>query len=307
MMRLALALATLATTALLVLLAIGESGSVNSAPPVPPDLGIAPNAVGRVPLVTECFLLEEGDNPNEAVRLVTDNFGGDVVTVVNASFMCEAARKERLGTAATLPLGAPGRFVYECYRILDGADPADPFTLRTRNFGDHRVKVNRAVAMCESARKRHVLADGTVTSTGAIGQSVWECFAIEANTTTDAAITLTTSNFGVDQARTARPVFMCEEARKHTADPAEDDIGHASGIVWECFLLTTEVHRSEPVSLDTYNFGTDEVLVRDPFLMCERARKIASLTFSPVTPQPTGTPTPASTPPAPTETRPPGG
>jgi hypothetical protein len=283
------------------------SQQASSAPPVPPGLDIGANLIGRAPLVTECFLIEEGENPNEPVRLVTDNFGGDVVTVINGVFMCEGARKQRVGTAATLPLGSPGRFVFECFRLLDGANPADPVTLRTHNFGDHRVKVSEAVAMCESARKQHTLADGTVVNIGIPHLAVWECYRIEADRTTDAVVTLETRNFGVDTVRTGRPVLMCEEARKHTADPTKRDIGHASGIVWECFLLEHEIERAEAVTLTTYNFGADEVRVREPFLMCERARKLISLQFFPVTVVPTGTPTPANTPPAPTETERPGG
>jgi len=271
---------------------------VSSAPPVPPDADIAARALGRAPLVVECSLLAEGATPDENVRLVTNNFGGDVVNVQGAFIMCEGAKKQRLDNTAAAPFGAPGRFVYECYRLLNGANPDDPFTLRTANFGDDRVVVGQAVVMCEGAQKVHTTATGLVTTTGTAGHDAWECYLIASNQTHEVPVALTTANFGTDRGLVLRPILMCEDAQKHSADPAQPDVGHPSGLVWECFLLRSDVQRAEPVSLTTQNFGKDDVIVENPLLMCERARKIPTLTFVPVTPVPTatGTPTPATFP-----------
>ena len=275
-------------------------------PPVPPNTDIGPIALGRAPLVVECLELQDGDVQHRTVSLVTKNFGTDEVEVSEPVVMCEGAQKQRQDAAGEPPFGFPGQFVYECYNINHGANPNEPVRLHTLNFADHFVTVGPAVVMCEGAKKVHVTSSGLTFRTGTAGHDVWECFWIfDFSIDQQVPVSLTTANFGTDTGVVSHQYLLCEEARKiagqpHPGDIGQRDIGHASGLVWECLLFEAEVTRHEPVSLETSNFGVDDVVVGQPALMCERASKHSvvpvitpTLTWTPtVTPTFTATSTP---------------
>jgi len=271
-----------------------QDDDVSSAPPGPPGDLVAPS-FGRAPLIVECYELVDGATPDEVVQLETRNFGRDRVQVGTAIAFCEGARKIPVGLDPIIPLGEPGRFVFECFLLEHGDNPADPVQLRTVNFGEEDVIVGQAEIMCESARKDHTLADGTTASLGDPGRAAWECFHIE-GTDRITEVELITRNFGTDLVTVADPAFMCEEARKTSRDATgTHHVGQAGGLVWECFNLRSEVVRNEPIRLTTSNFGEDDVIAVTPVLMCERARKteIFSFDIAPVvTPTPRVTPTP---------------
>ena len=96
------------------------------------------------------------------VRLVTQNFGGNLVRVRNLVMMCELAFKvsrcrARRPGADTTPLPDPAQTrIFACYKLDRGDDPNDPYTLTTANFGTDKVIVRDSNLMCEERSKTRV-------------------------------------------------------------------------------------------------------------------------------------------------------
>lgn len=163
------------------------------------------------PYVFECFRLQAGNVINDPYMLTTKNFGPNKVVVRQLVAMCETAAKAHNG-AVTTP---PDDHVLACYTVAQGSDPKAPVTLLTRNFEQDPAVVRRAVLMCEEAMKeRPPNAAGTPTTFGQATGLVWECFALQQTKTRNAPLTLTTKNFGGDDAVAVRGTLMCERAEK---------------------------------------------------------------------------------------------
>ena len=74
-------------------------------------------------LVFTCFSLSQGQDPNQAVMLDTNNFGKDVVTVRTSNMMCESAFKYRQVVPGTKPVPPQLNAVLQCFRLQKGQDP----------------------------------------------------------------------------------------------------------------------------------------------------------------------------------------
>lgn len=228
------------------------------------------------PQILQCYHLEEGDLQSERALLTTDNFGRDVVGITQATMMCEQARKfhpSTTGDGQGTTTGTLGDHVFECYRLIGGADPDDQVRLTTRNFGDDRVVVRKAVMMCEGARKEHAVEPGQAPgSFGTPGEHVLACYRIQEGDNPQARVELENRNFGKDRVVVGPAVIMCEEANKRTHNNGEG-VGQPNGFVWECYALDEGDDPGATVVLETKNFGKDKVIVRNARMMCERARK----------------------------------
>lgn len=182
-------------------------------------------------------------------------------------------------TPPTRPSQANWR-VYECFTIQRGANPDDPYTLTTRNFGTHRVIVNRATRMCEGAIKSRQTLPSDVLPQPA--PSVWECFDIVSGSFQQRSFWLQTRNFGREQVRVLKPHSLCEEARKirlSSNGAAGQTIGQPTGRVLECFTIEAK-SRNVPYFLRTRNFGLDSVRIGRGNLLCEPAVKQPGGRFS---------------------------
>jgi hypothetical protein len=268
------------------------------APPRGPDDLKAPKGDPGLDVLA-CYEIinEQADEQPLKARMVTDNFGGDVVNILGHSspFFCESALKVNLDADPIQSLGQPGRWLWQCFDVERGANPDDDLSLVTANFGTEPVTVGTAVQMCESAHKRHVTAAGGVIEVGREGAMALHCFSLttplgeEPPERGPNGVELTTVNFGLQLVNIGQTTLLCEEASKHTADPRKRDIGKPTGRVWQCFSIGNGGPPDpEPasVTLTTTNFGTMEVEVGDLFMMCERARKVYSLSATPVDPRP---------------------
>jgi hypothetical protein len=238
--------------------------------------GAAAGQALNAPHILQCYNLDEGDLQSERALMTTDNFGRDVVEITQAIMMCEQASKfhpsdanDGRGTVT----GSMGDQVLQCYRLRGGSDPDDLVGLRTRNFGDDRVIVRRAVMMCEGARKEHQATPGGDTqSFGTPGDRVLMCYRIQEGDNPQATVVLENRNFGEDKVIVGPAVMMCEEANKRTRTN-EEGVGQPTGIVWECYALNEGDDPQATVVLETANFGKDKVIVRHSRMMCERALK----------------------------------
>jgi hypothetical protein len=205
------------------------------------------------------------------VRLVTRNFGGDVVRVRQLALMCEFAYKFPIDVDPSEVSAPSGQAVFACYRIQQGADPGEPYILGTENFGEDRIVVGQAVLMCEQAAKHVDNRSGPVPSSPA----VWQCFALKEGDDANAGKLLVTENFGRDRVVVRQDVLLCESAEKQRpqATGQIEITGAADGRVFACFRLREGDDPNKPVTLETKNFLRDEVSVRQALLMCEPAEK----------------------------------
>lgn len=230
--------------------------------------------------IFECYNLLGGDTHEKHARLVTDNFGGDVVVITQLFLMCEQATKtDETGEVH----GVHDRpVVFACYRMLRGANPDDPVELHTQNFGQDDVDVLRAVAMCEGAKKTPL--ENPDLAIGEPGVHILEAYQIGRGDDPQTVVTLTTQNFREDLVRVRKAMVMMEEAMKETrnADGTIERIGKPTGRVWQCFKLDGGDDPQMRVSLETVNFPLDEVTVGAAIIMCEEARKVPIIEPRPI-------------------------
>lgn len=227
------------------------------------------------PDILQCYNLDEGDLQSEKALLTTDNFGRDAVGITQGFMMCEQAQKYHPSASGGqgTTTGTLGDHVFECYKLVGGADPDDLVRLTTRNFGDDRVIVRQAFMMCEGASKEHVMVPGQPpTSSGTPGEHVLACYSIQEGDNPQAKVELENRNFGKDRVMVEHAVLMCEEGNKRTHDNGEG-VGQPNGFVWECYALNYGEDPQATVVLETKNFGKDKVIVRHARLMCELAKK----------------------------------
>jgi hypothetical protein len=251
--------------------------------------------------VFECFSAQRGPDAAAVVRLITQNFGGDLVRVRNLVMMCELAFKVKPvpGTnpgADPTPLPDPAQTrIFACYKLDRGDDPNDPFTLTTANFGTDKVIVRDSNLLCEEGSKTRVKqpVTGGPPTTVVVGTPtgvVWQCYRLADTQPNDQPFRLLTNNFGRDDVRIGRGVQMCEEAAKQRIDPATNTVvetGKATGNVVECFAVRSGTDPKAPVTLETKNFGKANTVIRRPLMMCEAAKKVPSFTFTgPENPRP---------------------
>jgi hypothetical protein len=102
---------------------------------------------GELELPTyQCFNLTDGNDPNERVPLVTDNFGEDDVVVRRSNLMCEAA-------LVNPDNGELPTEVRQCFTLTGGHDPRREVEVRTDRFGEDSLQVRASTLMCEAALK----------------------------------------------------------------------------------------------------------------------------------------------------------
>jgi hypothetical protein len=178
----------------------------NQPPPHPPEQL----------LISACYRMDGGDNPNEPYILDTKNFGPDDIVVGRAVLMCEQTTKTRIPATGQLPDTAPppDPFISICYITEKGHTINRPFRMVTKNFGPDDLVVGRAVLMCETASKTRPTVPGQVSITGRPTAEVSECYTVLRGDDPQARMLLHTRNFGRDQVTVRQAVFMCEEAKK---------------------------------------------------------------------------------------------
>lgn len=104
--------------------------------------------------VLQCYRILRGDDPEAKVVLETKNFGKEKVVVRQAIVMCEEARAETPDSQDGT-VGQSTGYVWECYRLTDGANPQEKVVLETRSFGRDAVVIGQSSLMCERAKKDH--------------------------------------------------------------------------------------------------------------------------------------------------------
>jgi hypothetical protein len=230
-------------------------------------------------LVFQCYNLSGGDDVKVDVRLVTENFGGDLVRVRNLVMMCELAVKTvppAAGGSDPPPPSPSITRIYACYKIERGADPNDPFVLTTANFGEDVIAVRVSDLLCEQATKTITLPSGQEVTIGQASGFLWQCYRLGGSDVQGGPFRLITNNFGRDDVRVGSGARMCETAAKFRLDATGNVVqsGVATGDVFECFRLGNGDGPAVKAVLETRNFGRDEVEVRRSSLMCEPATKV---------------------------------
>jgi len=262
---------------------------------VVPYSGASPDSQTAPTPVYECYSVAEGQDVATVVRLVTKNFGADLVRVRNLVMMCEFAFKippPPAGIPDNTPPPSPTQTrIFACYRLDGGTDPADPYLLTTANFGTSAVQVRTSNLMCEEASKTRSLPGSVPPIQVTVGQPsgvVWQCYKLARSKSTGGPFRLITNNFGRDDVQIGGAVQMCEEAAKFRLDAAGNVIqsGEATGLVLECFRLGLGDTPNARVSLTTRNFGKDDVTVGLATRMCEPATKQPLFTLFPIPNEP---------------------
>lgn len=256
----------------------------------------APDSQTAPTPVYECYNVAEGQDVATVVRLVTKNFGADLVRVRNLVMMCEFAFKIPPPPAGipdgTPPPSSTQTRIFACYRLDGGIDPADPYLLTTANFGTGVVQVRTSNLMCEEASKTRTLPGSVPPVQVTLGQPsgvVWQCYKLLQRTkSAGGSFRLITNNFGRDDVQIGGAVQMCEEAAKFRLDAAGNVIqsGEATGLVLECFRLGSGNTPNARVALTTRNFGKDDVTVGLATRMCEPATKQPLFTLFPIAIEP---------------------
>lgn len=232
--------------------------------------------------VYECFWVldsyGEASNPNEWVELYTDHYGNDRVLVRQLIWLCESGYKysPQVGAGSSdADSQGSGTRVFACYRIQYGDLVYQTETLYTDNFGADRVLVRNSEIMCDKAQKYHnesvtgSLDDEDVEANGSYGSSVWQCFTLN-GLPKWRAFGIWTGNFDWQLIRVLNGYQLCENASKYHN---YEEHGNANGNFRECFRIEQMSPYWLPqwVELDTRNFGSVNVLVGRPALMCENA------------------------------------
>ena len=180
-----------------------------------------------------CYSILRGDDPNDPVTLVTDNFEGDDVNVRRATYMCEEGTKARVLESTTNDegeqvvdkdnplfghaLGTLSGHDWECFTPENGNDPNQEFYLYTANFGSDEVDVRRSGLMCEQALKfRLLLQPGALQVQFPFEpEPILQCFRIIGGVKLEEElILLKTENFGEDRVQMRNGSLMCENADK---------------------------------------------------------------------------------------------
>lgn len=256
-------------------LAVDAATQGNSEP------GIAPRSPTTATFVYVCYQVELGRDELVAVRLTTENFGGDLVGVRQLVVMCEGAFKTAPGTTVTPPLGP----VFACYELERGQDPADPYLLDTVNFEQDRVNVRNSRMMCESAGKAIPDRPDHPAVPLLDPPEIWQCFEARLGDVHEQDFEFVTHNFGSDRATVRVLLQLCETARKErqVTDAAGNVTvvvsGEATGQVMACYELVEGDDPNVVANLRTKNFRFDRVVVRTAIMMCEPAEKKPILTI----------------------------
>jgi hypothetical protein len=241
-----------------------------SSAPAPDSAVVEGDEQATTTFVWICYDLRGGADEQATVRLITKNFGGDLVRVRKLVRMCEGSYKYPVGTVAPVPPNGP---ILACYIVGKGNNPQDPYQLTTANFGTDQVIVGASRLMCESAIKRHVGSDKPPV--GQTGAPIWQCYNLREGHVIDKEYFYTNQNFGPGLALVRQLVMLCEEAAKERTDAAGNvtTVGQASGAVVACYSITSNQNPAATVVLRTDNFGRDQVAVHQATLLCERADK----------------------------------
>ena len=259
--------------ALAVLLVVLQSGTTTSAQstPTPRDLPIA--GIPNIPaptLVYTCYDVQKGEDVKVDARLITTNFGGDLVTVRRLVMMCELSTKNVIDTTNPKAPPVQDTKIFACYTLDNGTDPNDPYSITTKNFGKDGVIVRTSNLMCESAVKYVTTANGTTQQFGSMNGVIWQCYRLDKGLDPAKPFILANNNFGLNSVRVRIGIEMCEEGEKDRLINGQIDVtGKATGVVYECFKLDNGKDPQKVVTLETKNFGKDQVLVRNARVMCE--------------------------------------
>jgi hypothetical protein len=291
MLRIRLAVTSLVAVALLLALTYSGGRTLAGQKLTPPSPTVFNQEVPPEPTdVLVCYSVRGGDDVRVDARLVTQNFGGDLLRVRSLVLMCEQSVKYRPVPGELDPPPPVEPRIYACYAVDRGSNPDDPYILETRNFGQDGVIVQQSNLMCEAAEK--LTADGDVT--GAATGHVWQCFKLMQGDDPNTPFRVNNQNFGRDDVKVATAVQMCETAAKHRLTSAGTVVvsGEATGDVVECFRIQDGQDVGARVVLTTLNFGRDEVELRSAVVMCEPAVKTPVYVIG-VAFNPTPTPTPA--------------
>lgn len=260
-----------AAAAMALLLVVVQSGttSAQSNPGTKDPVITNPTPVPPT-LVYTCYDVQKGEDVKVEARLITKNFGGDLVTVRRLVMMCELSTKNVLDTPHPEAPPVQSTKIYACYTLDRGTDPNDPYSITTKNFGKDVVMVRTSNLMCETASKTVTNAAGGTQVYGSPSGGIWQCYRLDKGLDPNKAFILKNNNFGANTVRVRTGFEMCEEGEKDRIINGMLDIsGQANGVVYECFKLENGNDPQKVVTLETKNFGKDQVVVRNARAMCE--------------------------------------
>jgi hypothetical protein len=284
--------AVFSVVTILLFLALGSTSSAQrQVDPAGP--GVVSDQTAPATNVLECYNVDKGDSVNVSARLITKNFGGDLVAIRQLVMMCEESTKNAVNSRDAVPPPLSDTRIYACYSLQRGGDPDDPYVIETKNFGKDGVVVRTSNLMCETASKTVTDAAGNSRTIGTPTGSVMQCFKLSSGDSPNQAFTLVNNNFGASTVKVGTGIQLCEEAQKdRLVDGAVVSSGLANGFVRECFAIRGGDDPKAVVTLETKNFGKDEVVVRRAVTMCEGGEKtpvyIVGVSFPPnsITPVP---------------------
>lgn len=176
-----------------------------------------------------------------------------------------------------------------CYLVGDGQNPATGVLLHTDNFGNDFVGVGRLALLCEAANKFSQSPSGgpppNVSPPTADQSTVAACYVVNQSSGNRRAqpYRLTTANFQADDVTVGQGILLCEQATKvpltvpvGSTQPPQPPAGIAppsNPYVAECFVARGGKAINKPFTLDTLNFGPDQLTVVQGTLLCETAAK----------------------------------
>ena len=169
------------------------------------------------------------------------------------------------------PIDPVGSSIFQCFPVSGGTPHFKTARLKTDNFGGDIVVITQMALMCEQATK--TLPHGTLFGQFD-GPVIMACYRMLRGTNPDDPVELTTGNFGPDRVDVVNAIAMCEGASKQISGATP--VGIPGDHVWEIFRILNGDDPAAPVTLDTKNFGPDDVVVQQAFVMFEEATKQTS-------------------------------
>jgi hypothetical protein len=246
------------------------------------DPWFSPNPVVPDPQALVCYDVQQGDNEMADVVLETKTYGQDEVEVRKLIMLCELSNMYTFDIPTGLwfyvapnPPTVADTSILACYELQNGDDPGMGAYLTTQSFGTDQVLIDTSNVMCESAKKHVTNRDGTVSTFGTATNIIFQCFDIANGDDPNLAVAFANNNFGDEPVILGAGIGMCEEGVKYREVKGQIEVtGMANGIAYECFdIAAWQDDRHVAVTIETENFGFDDVTVRQATQLCQIAKK----------------------------------
>jgi len=260
------------------LLSAGSSSADD--PGIPPVFSTKPRLPDPQALV--CYDLRHGDNENANAVLETATYGQDEVRIRKLVMLCELSNMYTFKIPAGFwfylapkPPAIAETTIFACYTLQNGDDPGMGANLTTQSFGKDQVLIDTSNLMCESARKHVVNADGYTSTYGTGTDTILQCFETSLGDDPNLAAAFANNNFGDEPVVMGAGIGMCEEGVKYReVDGRPEVTGTAAGVAYQCFAIARwQDDRQVEVTLETANFGSDDVTVGRASQLCQLAKK----------------------------------